>query len=90
MDCVDWYDRSRGPRHPHRTEAAIEEQILAVRRELEQSSDLGFHGAEAIHQVLSARKVEGLPTVRTIGRIRRRRGVLDGQTRVRRRPPPTG
>jgi transposase len=90
LDRVDWYDCSRGPRRPHRTEAAIEEQILAVRRELEQSSDLGFHGAEAIHQVLSARKVEGLPTVRTIARILRRRGVLDGQTRVRRRPPPTG
>ena len=68
----------------------IEERILAVRRELERSSDLGFHGAEAIHQVLSARKVEGLPKVRTIGRILRRGGVLDGQARVRRRPPPSG
>jgi putative transposase len=90
LDRVDWEDRSRSPRHPHRTEAAIEEQILAVRRELEQSSDLGFHGAEAIHQVLSARKAQGLPTVRTIGRILRRCGALDGQARVRRRPPPTG
>jgi putative transposase len=90
LDRVDWEDRSRSPRHPHRTEAAIEEQILAVRRELERSSDLGFHGAEAIHQVLSARKVQGLPTVRTVGRILRRCGVLDGQARVRRRPPPTG
>src|SRR5512132_2911970 len=90
LDRVDWYNRSRGPRHPHRTEAAIEEQILAVRRELEQSSDLGFHGAEAIHQVLSARKVEGLPTVRTIGRILRRRGVLDGQVHVRRPAPRAG
>ena len=90
LDRVDWSDRSRAPRHPHRTEAAIEEQILAVRRELEQSSDLGFHGAEAIYQVLSARKVEGLPKVRTIGRILRRGGVLDGQARVRRRPPPSG
>src|SRR5512143_2275997 len=90
LDRVDWYDRSRGPRHPHRTEAALEESILAVRRELEQSSDLGFHGAEAIHQVLSARKVEGVPTVRTIGRLLRRSGALDGQARVRRRPPPSG
>jgi len=90
LDRVDWSDRSRAPLHPHRTEAAIEEQILAVRREPERSSDLGFHGAEAIHQVLSARKVEGLPKVRTIGRILRRGGVLDGQARVRRRPPPSG
>src|SRR5512142_1654223 len=90
LDRVDWYDRSRAPRHPHRTEAAIEEQILTVHRALERSSARGFHGAEAIHQVLSARKVEGLPTVRTIGRILRRGGVPDGQARVRRRPPPSG
>ena len=69
LDRVDWHDRSRAPRHPPRTEAAIEEQVLAVRRELEQTSDLGFHGAEVIHQVLLARKVGGLPTVRTLGRI---------------------
>jgi putative transposase len=90
LDRVDWSDRSRAPLHPHRTEATIEEQVLAVRRALEQSSDLGFHGAEAIHQVLSARQVEGVPTVRTIGRILRRCGALDGQVRVRRRPPPSG
>src|SRR5512142_1011525 len=90
LDRVDWHDRSRAPRNPPRTEAAIEEQVLAVRRELERTSDLGFHGAEVIHQVLSARKVQGLPTVRTIGRILRRCGVLDGQARVRRHPPPTG
>ena len=90
LDRVDWHDRSRAPRNPPRTEAAIEEQVLAVRRELEQTSDLGFHGAEVIHQVLSARKVGGLPTVRTIGRILRRRGVLDGQVHVRRPAPRAG
>ncbi len=90
LDRGDWYDRPRAPRHPRRTAAAIEAQILAVRRELGQSSDLGFHGAEAIHQALSAREVEGLPTARTIGRILRRCGVLDGQARGRRRPPPGG
>src|SRR5512142_1675244 len=90
LDRVDWHDRSRVPGSTQRTDASIEAQVLAARRALEQSSDLGFHGAEAIHQVLSARKVEGLPTVRTIGRILRRCGVLDGQARVRRRPPPSG
>ena len=90
LDRVDWHDRSRVPRSTQRTDASIEAQVLAVRRELEQSSDLGFHGAEAIHQVLSARKVAGLPTVRTINRILRRSGILDGQARVRRRPPPVG
>ena len=38
-------------------------------------SDLGFHGAEAIHEVLVARKVEPLPSVRTINRILERRGA---------------
>ena len=64
--------------------------MLATRRELEQSSDLGFHGAEAIHDVLSARDLAGLPTARTINRILRRSGALDRQARVRRRPPPVG
>jgi transposase-like protein len=90
LDRVDWQDRSRAPGTTQRTDPAIEAQVLAVRRELERSSDLGFHGAEAIHQVLSARKVAGLPTVRTINRILRRSGVLDGQARVHRHPPPLG
>lgn len=90
LDRVDWQDRSRAPRTTRRTDPAIEAQILVVRRELERSSDLGFHGAEAIHQVLSARQIAGLPSVRTINRILRRSGVLDGQARVRRHPPPMG
>ena len=45
--------------HPPRTAASIEDQVLAVRRELAQSSDLGFHGAEAIHDALSARGLAG-------------------------------
>jgi hypothetical protein len=90
LDRVDWHDRSRAPRHPPRTAAAIEDRVLATRRELEKSSDLGFHGAEVIHDVLSARDLAGLPTVRTINRILRRSGALDGQARVRRRPPPGG
>jgi putative transposase len=90
LDRVDWHGRSRAPRHPPRTAASIEDQVLAVRRELEQASDLGFHGAEAIHDVLSARDLAGLPTARTIDRILRRSGALDRQARARRRPPPAG
>jgi hypothetical protein len=41
-------------------------------------------------EILLARKVKGLPTVRTINRILRRSGAFDGQSRVHRRPPPTG
>jgi putative transposase len=61
-----------------------------VRKELGQCRDLGFHGAEAIHEALKARKVEPLPSVRTINRILERRGALDGQRRIRRPPPPPG
>ena len=61
-----------------------------MRTELGQVSDLGFHGAEAIHEALKARKVEPLPSVRTINRILERRGALDGQRRIRRPAPPPG
>ena len=57
---------------------------------MEQTSDLGFHGAEAIHEALKGRKVEPLPSVRTINRILERRGALDGQRRTRRPAPPPG
>jgi putative transposase len=61
-----------------------------VRTELRQGSDLGFHGAEAIHEALKGRKVEPLPSVRTINRILERRGALDGRRRLRRPAPPPG
>ena len=63
---------------------------MTVRYELEQASDLGFHGAVAIHETLKARKIELLPSVRTIHRILERRGALDGQRRTRRPAPPPG
>ena len=53
-------------------------------------SDLGFHGAEAIHEALKARQIEPLPSVRTINRILERRGALDGRRRIRRPAPPPG
>src|SRR5207302_5182153 len=78
------------PRKTTRTDAAIEDLVLTVRSELEKVSDLGFHGAEAIHEALEARKAESLPSVRTINRILERRGVLDGRERTRRPAPPPG
>jgi putative transposase len=90
LDRVDWYDRPHAPKTPHRTEAPIEDLVLTVRAELEQRSDLGFHGAEAIHEALKGRKVEPLPSVRTINRILERQGVLDGRKRLRRPAPPPG
>jgi len=57
---------------------------------LGQVSDLGFHGAQAIHEALRGRQIEPLPSVRTINRILERRGVLDGRRRIRRPAPPPG
>ena len=76
--------------HTQRTEAAIEDLVLEVRRQLQTTSDLGFHGAAIIRQALEARGIASLPAERTINRILRRRGALDGQRRVRRPPPPLG
>jgi putative transposase len=90
LDRVDWSDRSRLPRTTQRTEATIEDLVLEVRRQLQTTSDLGFHGAATIRLALQARGIESPPSVRTINRILRRRGVLDGQRRVRRPPPPLG
>ena len=90
LDRVDWSDRSCAPRATQRTEAAIEDLVLEVRRQLQMTSDLGFHGAATIRQDLQARGIESPPSVRTINRILRRRGALDGRRRVRRPPPPPG
>jgi hypothetical protein len=87
---VDWHDRPCTPRGITRTEAGIEDLVLTLRAELGQASDLGFHGAEAIHEALKAREVEPIPSVRTIHRILERRGALDGQRRTRRPAPPPG
>jgi len=38
-----------------------------VRTGLEQSSPLGFPGAAAIHEALKVRKIDLLPSVRTMG-----------------------
>ena len=51
---------------------------------------LGFVGAEFIAQTLAPVLKKKLPSVRTIGRILQRKGLLDGRRRVRRPPPPPG
>jgi hypothetical protein len=90
LDRVDWSDRSPIPHTTQRTTAALEDLVLEVRSRLQAESDLGFFGAEAILDSLRARGVAPLPAERTIYRILRRRGVLDGRHRVRRPPPPPG
>ena len=90
LDRVDWSDRPSVPRVLQRTELAIEDLVLEVRRQLRAESDLGFFGAEAILEALRSRGVESLPAERTIYRILGRRGALDHRHRVRRPPPPPG
>lgn len=90
LDRVDWQDRPSAPHHPHRTDPALEERIVAVRQELHATSDLGEYGAVAIQRELRAHGLTAVPAVRTIGRILERRGALDGRHRLRRRPPPRG
>src|SRR5262245_4548046 len=90
LDRVDWSDRPHTPHHTQRTDTHLEDLVLQLREELRQLSDLGFYGAQIIHDTLQQRQVTPLPSVRTIGRILSRRGALDGRKRVRRPPPPLG
>jgi hypothetical protein len=61
-----------------------------LRRQLGAQSDLGHVGAETIFAALLERGTVPLPSVRTIGRILQRRGILDGARRIRRPAPPPG
>lgn len=91
LDRIDWSDQPRGGRREAcSTSASTEDLIVRLRKKLKESSPLGDCGARAIHEELQRRRVQPLPSVRTIGRILVRRGVLDGRIRVRRPPPPPG
>jgi hypothetical protein len=92
LDRVDWTDHPSVPHRVRRTEEALEERILAIRRRLREDSILGEYGAVAIRRELLADEASSgsVPTTRTIGRILERRGALDGRRRVRRPPPPPG
>jgi len=90
LDRVDWHDRPHTTRTSPRTDPTIEDLVLEVRTGLERDSDLGFHGADVISEILQSRQVEPLPSGRTINRILERRGVLDSRKRTRRPAPPPG
>ena len=90
LDRVEWNDRPPIARHTRRTALATEDLILAVRRELKESSALGEYGDAAIQRELRERHFTPLPSRRTIARILERRGALDGRRRQRRPPPPAG
>ena len=88
---VDWSDRSHAPqRQAGQTAPAVERRIVALRQQLRRGA-LGFIGAQAIHEALQSRRSKTPPpSVRTIGRILRRHGLLDGVRRVRQLAPPPG
>lgn len=91
LDRVDFSDYPRGPQRPaNKTCWEIEELVLAVRRELKETSALGEYGQAAIERELRRRGVAHAPSQRTIGRILERRGALDARRRVRRKAPPPG
>src|SRR4051794_14897060 len=81
LDRVDFSDHSRAPHKTRRTEIPVEDLVLQTRKELAQS-DLGAIGADAIRQALLEKKLDRVPSVRTINRILGRRGALDGKTRT--------
>jgi hypothetical protein len=90
LSAVDWTDRPPRPhRIPNRTRLAVEDRIVEVRRMLGMG-ELGFIGATAIRNFMIGQGDEVVPSIRTIGRILERRGVLDAQRRVRRVAPPPG
>ena len=91
LDRVDWSDRPDAPHRTTRTDPAVEEVVLRLRWELREASVLGEYGAPAIRAALleQADLPGPVPSLRTIGRILERHGVLD--RRRRRRPaPPAG
>ena len=90
LDRVDWSSRCRAPKSTGRTDPAIEQQVLAIRRWLKDKSPLGEYGAIAIRKEMPVRGIDSPPSIRTIGRILERRGVLDVRKRIRRMPPPRG
>lgn len=91
LDRVDFTDQPSAPKTvPSRVTQEMENLVLRVRQQLRQQSDLGEFGAAAIHRELAAGDIQGLPSLRTIGRILERRGALDYRQRVRHQPPPKG
>jgi hypothetical protein len=91
LDQVDWSSQpTRVARPQNRTSADFEALVLRVRSELGKGSDLGEHGAAAIHRTLLERGGPAPPSIRTIGRVLVRSGALDSKRRVRTMPPPLG
>src|SRR5437868_5973533 len=92
LATADWSGRSHVAHTvANKTPADVEEKICALREELESSAALGFSGAQSIHEALQGSEDPvAKPSVRTIGRILRRKGFLDRPRRIRNAAPPAG
>jgi len=92
LASVAWTARPKAPRTvANKTSPEMEQAVCALRRRLAVEGPLGFVGAQAIAEALANQYPERTrPGVRTIGRILRRQGLLDGQRRLRRAAPPQG
>lgn len=88
IDRAELGDRRPG-RAWNRLSAGRERHILEMRRRLRERSVLGEYGARAIAAELE-RAQQPTPSVRTINRVLRRHGALDGARRQRRPAPPKG
>jgi hypothetical protein len=91
LDRVDWSDRSRAAhRVTNRTPTAMETRLIDTRQQLRDHSPLGEYGADAVRLALTNAGVAGVPSVRTIGRVFERYGLLDAARKPRRKAPPKG
>jgi hypothetical protein len=92
LDQVDWSTHPRAPGRAHNcTSPEVALAVLACRQRVATTSALGFYGAPIIADTWRAERTRlPLPSVRTIGRILQRHGVLDGRRRLRRQAPPPG
>ena len=80
LDRVDFSDRKPGPTEPvNKTAKEQEDVMLTIRKELKETSALGEYGAPAIRREMERRRLKGIPSERTIGRILQRRGAVDGR-----------
>jgi len=89
LDRVDWANRPAGAKLVANRSTSAQETLVVELRERLRQSPLGECGAAAIAQAWPPGPVLA-PSVRTIGRILARRGLLDGQRRLRHMPPPRG
>lgn len=91
LNRVDWSDRSKTPHRIHnRTSPELEQLVLRFRHRLASSDNpLGFVGPDAIHEALCGEST-AVPSSRTIARILKRHGMLDGKIRQRHSAPPPG